>query len=76
MLRTCVQPLKDVECCIVMNEWDEFKKLKAHDFTGRMNTPNVVDARRIFDPEEFQDVRLVATGLGENILEVPNQNPG
>jgi len=56
--------LKDADCCIVMNEWDQFKKLKASDFTGQMKSPNVVDARRILDPEEFHDVHLIAIGLG------------
>jgi len=51
-----------------MNEWDEFKKLKAHDFTNSMRTPNVVDVRRVFDPERFQSVRLTAIGLGSSGL--------
>jgi hypothetical protein len=31
-----------------------------------MRTPNLVDARRIYDPEKFRDLDLQAIGLGPN----------
>lgn len=55
--------LKDTDCCIVMNEWDQFKKLKVRDFTDSMTAPNVVDARRNYEPEQFKEIRMEGVGL-------------
>ena len=56
--------LKGADCCIIMTEWDQFRKLKAKDFQAYMKTPNIVDARRIFDPDTFNDLNYVAIGVG------------
>jgi UDPglucose 6-dehydrogenase len=47
-----------------MTKWDQFRKLKAKDFQAYMNTPNIVDARRLYDPEEFRELNYAAIGLG------------
>ena len=58
--------IRNTVCCIVVTEWDEFRNLGAEDFVEHMKEPNVVDGRRIYDPEKFRgSVRLVAVGLGE-----------
>jgi len=56
--------LKGADCCIVMTEWDEFRKLKAKDYQTQMRLPNIVDARRLYDPEDFKDMNFLAVGLG------------
>jgi len=57
--------LKDSDCCLVLTEWDIFRKLKPKDFIKHMKTPAVVDARRIFNPEDFiGKTRFSAIGLG------------
>jgi len=56
--------LKGAACAIIMTEWDEFRKLKPKDFQAYMKTPNIVDARRIYDPREFSRLNYVAIGLG------------
>ena len=56
--------LKGADCAIIMTEWDEFRKLEAKDFQAYMKSPNLVDARRIYDPEEFRELNYVAIGLG------------
>ncbi len=56
--------LKGADCVIIMTEWDEFRKLKPKDFVAYMKTPNIVDARRLYNPGEFSEVRLSAIGLG------------
>ncbi len=65
--------LKEASCCIVMTEWDEFKKLGASDFKKYMKTPNIVDARRVYSPERFKDVNFVAVGVGPSPR--PTRNP-
>jgi len=45
--------LAGAHCCIVVTEWEQFKRLTPDDFIQSMATPVVIDARRIFDPHEF-----------------------
>jgi UDPglucose 6-dehydrogenase len=57
--------LKNADCCILVTEWDEFKKLKPEDFTKNMKRPTLIDGRRIYNPEEFsQKMKFAAIGLG------------
>ena len=56
--------LDDADCCVLMTEWDEFRKLKTKDFASVMKTPNIVDARRILDPRNVQGTNYLAVGLG------------
>ncbi len=59
-----LSPLKGADCCIVMTEWDEFRKLRPKDFITMMKTPNVIDARRLLNPDAFEGMNYVAVGLG------------
>jgi UDPglucose 6-dehydrogenase len=56
--------LKGSDCCILLTEWDEYKKLKPKDFEKKMNTINIIDARRILDPTKFSKLNFKAIGLG------------
>ncbi len=56
--------LENADCCIIMTEWEELKKLRSKDFQAYMRIPNVVDARRIYNPEEFRELNLASIGLG------------
>jgi UDPglucose 6-dehydrogenase len=56
--------LQGTDCAVIMTEWDQFRKLKPKDFRSYMKTPNIVDARRIYDPDEFRQLGYVAIGLG------------
>jgi len=57
--------LKDADCCLLVTEWDEFKKLKPNDFLETMRTPLLIDGRRLYDKEEYGKVlRYVGIGLG------------
>ena len=56
--------LKGADCAIVMTEWDEIRRLRAKDFQAYMKTPNIVDARRIYKPEDFSGLNYVSIGLG------------
>jgi UDPglucose 6-dehydrogenase len=62
---SAIECLKNADCCILVTEWDEFKKLKPEDFTNNMKQPILVDGRRIYNPEEFsQKMKFTAIGLG------------
>ncbi len=57
--------LKGADCAIMMTEWEQFRKLRAKDFHAYMKSPVVVDARRIYDPDDFRNLNYLATGLGK-----------
>jgi UDPglucose 6-dehydrogenase len=58
--------LAGAHCCVVVTEWEEFKALTPDDFIKHMAEPIVVDARRIFNPQEFRHrLRYKAVGLGD-----------
>jgi len=62
---SAIECLKNAECCILVTEWDEFKKLKPEDFTHTMRQPILIDGRRIYNPELFrQKLKFSAIGLG------------
>jgi UDPglucose 6-dehydrogenase len=61
-----VDCLKNADCCILVTEWEEFKKLGPEDFTKNMNKPILIDGRRIYNPEEFsRKMKYAAIGLGQ-----------
>jgi len=64
--RSASECLENVDCCIIVTEWDEFKKLKPEDFTRNMRQLFLIDGRRIYNPEEFsQKLKLTAIGLNQ-----------
>ena len=58
--------LENTNCCVILTEWDDYKKLKQSDFVKFMKLPNVIDARRILDPAKFEKINFIALGLGKN----------
>jgi len=49
------EALKDSECALLITEWDEFKKLTPENFRAYMKTPNLVDGRRLYDYDKFNE---------------------
>ncbi|MFX0083511.1 MAG: UDP-glucose dehydrogenase family protein [Candidatus Hodarchaeota archaeon] len=47
--------LKDSECALLITQWDEFKILTPDDFKKHMKTPNLVDGRRLYDYNTFNE---------------------
>ncbi len=63
---SAVDCLKEADCCILVTEWPEFKKLTPQDFTTNMKQPILIDGRRIYNPEEFsKKLKFTAIGLGQ-----------
>ena len=58
--------LENTNCCVILTEWDDYKKLKQSDFVKFMKLPNVIDARRILDPAKFEKINFIALGLVKN----------
>ena len=56
--------LNAADCCVVMTEWNQFRELQTKDYLGLMRAPNLVDARRLYDPKEYGAMNFAAVGLG------------
>ena len=57
--------INGADACIVVTEWEEFKRLTPEDFTKNLKQPILIDGRRIFDPDIFKTkLKFVALGLG------------
>ena len=50
------EALEDSECALLITEWEEFNTLTPEDFKKHMKISNLVDGRRIFDYESFNEV--------------------
>jgi UDPglucose 6-dehydrogenase len=56
--------LRETDCCILVTEWNEFRRLTPQDFKKNMRKPNLVDGRRIYDPMKFsRELEFAAIGL-------------
>ena len=60
--------IEQADCCIIVTEWEEFKKISPTVFLKTMKRPIVVDGRRIYDPSVFRKAGVIfsAIGLGDN----------
>ena len=62
---SAIDCIKSADCCIIITEWDEFKRLKPEDFIKQMRKVVIIDGRRIYNPNEFKNkVKFAAVGLG------------
>ena len=63
---TIAKCLDKADGCILVTEWEEFKKISPEDFTRLMRNPFLFDGRRIYDPKEFSEkLRFRAVGLSK-----------
>jgi UDPglucose 6-dehydrogenase len=61
---SAIDCLKNADCCIVVTEWNEFRKLEPKDFKSNMKNPLLIDGRRIYDPHRFRkELDFIAVGL-------------
>ena len=56
--------LKNSNCCKILTEWNNYKKLNSILLKKYMKTPKVIDARRILNPQNFLDIDFKAIGYG------------
>jgi UDPglucose 6-dehydrogenase len=58
--------LEQADCCILITEWPEFKKIRPEVYIKKMRQPFVIDGRRFLDLAIFRSagVHVRAIGLG------------
>jgi UDPglucose 6-dehydrogenase len=58
--------IKNSNGCILVTEWQEFKKVKPQKFKQNMKDPILIDGRRIYNPNKYRnELKFYAIGLGE-----------
>lgn len=55
--------LKDADCCVVVTEWDEFKKIKP-EMLKKMKGRSIIDSRRIWNAETLRKAGFDYSGIG------------
>jgi UDPglucose 6-dehydrogenase len=56
--------LKDADAAILVTEWNEFKELDLQNVKDLMKSPNLIDARNIYDPEKAKQLGFTYVGVG------------
>ena len=56
--------IKNSDCCLILTEWDEYRKLQSSLFKKYMKKTNLIDARRVLEPSKFSKLNFKAIGLG------------
>lgn len=63
---SAIDCIKNADCCIIVTEWDEFKKIKPEAFIKYMKNPAIVDGRRIYDPKKYsKKIKIEFIGYGK-----------
>jgi len=55
--------LESADACLVITAWDQFKKIQEKDFQQCMKTPIILDCRRIYNPDDYRNIKYVGVGL-------------
>jgi UDPglucose 6-dehydrogenase len=56
--------MKDADLLLILTEWNEFKELDLEKVKKLMKTPNIVDARNLYDPEQMKQAGFNYVGIG------------
>jgi len=64
LVKNVEECLHDADCCVVTNEWDQFKQLTPRIFKRLMKRPAVVDGRGLYDIAEFGDAGVEVRRVG------------
>jgi UDPglucose 6-dehydrogenase len=55
---------KDADLLIVVTDWNEFKELDFNKIKSLMKSPNIIDSRNIYNPEDLQALGFNYMGVG------------
>lgn len=56
--------VKDADLVIIMTEWNEFKEMDLGKIKEVMNSPRIIDARNVFEPEKLKRLGFLHIGVG------------
>jgi len=52
---------------VIATEWNEFRMLDMRKIHGLMRTPNLLDCRNIYDPDEMEKLTFTYAGVGRGV---------
>ncbi|MBN2157504.1 MAG: UDP-glucose/GDP-mannose dehydrogenase family protein [Candidatus Lokiarchaeota archaeon] len=61
---SALEAIRDTEGVLIVTEWDEFSQIKPNDFKRSMKKAIIIDGRRIFDPNLFENMGVIFKGIG------------
>jgi UDPglucose 6-dehydrogenase len=64
--RSVAEAVSGADACLILTEWDEYKKLQPAEFAKMAGKPLIVDSRRILDAKEFKKSKVELVRLGES----------
>ncbi|MDA4123965.1 MAG: nucleotide sugar dehydrogenase [Thaumarchaeota archaeon] len=70
LARSVSSCIRGADCCIVTNEWDEFKRLSPRAFKSLMRQPAVVDGRGLYDVKKFTRAKVNVRRIGVGVLPI------
>lgn len=56
--------LNQSNCCIILTDWDDYKKISSDNLIKYMKTPAMIDTRGIFKKSNFGNIKFESLGLG------------
>lgn len=61
--KTSIDCIKKSDVCIILVDWNEYKKLNEKDFLKNMNNTNIIDVKRILINKKFHKVNYKGIGV-------------
>lgn len=55
---------EEADLLIVVTDWNEFKELDINKIKSSMKSPNIIDARNIYDPDKLRAAGFIYSGVG------------
>lgn len=62
--KTYGDALEHADAAVLMTHWEVYTKIPPEEFLRRMNTPIVLDGRRVYDPDTFIRAGIRYAGIG------------
>jgi UDPglucose 6-dehydrogenase len=56
--------LEGAEALVIVTEWNEFRDLDKEKMKGLMDSPNIIDGRNVYDPDEMRSAGFNYIGVG------------
>lgn len=56
--------VKNSDCLVIVTEWPEFKVVDLDKIKSKMNLPNIIDGRNVFDPKEMKEKGFKYISIG------------
>jgi len=64
LCETAYEVADGADAVVVITEWNEFKQLDMTRLRDMMKTPNLIDARNLYDPADMQAIGFTYRGMG------------